>query len=118
MPGQVPVAPVMDAFQFPVGKGEIIFNIHRSFGVMGQFSLGMLPQADFLLVGAQIQIPIQSLLLPVIKPFTAFFGINEKLHFHLFKFAGPENEVAGSNFIPESLADLGNAKRNFYPCRI
>src|SRR5574337_107728 len=32
---------------------------------------------------------------------------------HLFKFSIPENKSSWSNFIPESLANLGNPKRNF-----
>ena len=49
---------------------------------------------------------------PVLKPFKISAGLAEEFKLHLFKFTHTENEVTGSNFVTEALADLCNAERN------
>ena len=59
--------------------------------------------------------PFFARFLPVIVPFHLRAGPNEKLHFHLFKFAHAENELAGHYFVSEGLSNLGNTKGDFHP---
>ena len=39
---------------------------------------------------------------------------DEELEFHLFKLAGPENEVARRDLVAERLTDLGDPKRGLH----
>src|SRR3954454_8271636 len=48
---------------------------------------------------------------PFLVSLFIFSGTNEVLHFHLFKFASPEDEVAGRYFIAKRLSDLRNPER-------
>src|SRR5438045_5508703 len=62
--------------------------------------------------------PVHSLLLPVLEPFHIGARLDEELHLHLLELTRPENEIAGSDLVAESLADLGDPERDFLPCRL
>ena len=58
--------------------------------------------------------PLHTGFLPLLEPFHLGARLHEELHFHLFELAHAEDELTGYNLIAESLAYLGNAKRNLH----
>lgn len=52
--------------------------------------------------------------LPECKPFEVGAGFAEEFELHLFKLADTENEVAGSDLVAETLADLSDTERHFF----
>ena len=63
---------------------------------------------------AQIDVPVQALFTPVLVPLWTFFGWNEELKFHLFKFTRTEDEVSWSDFVSEALTYLRNTKGRLF----
>ncbi len=59
--------------------------------------------------------PLHAPLAPALEPLGVGAGLHEELHLHLLELAGPEDEVAGGDLVPERLADLGDAERNALP---
>ncbi|GIV36493.1 MAG: hypothetical protein KatS3mg032_0872 [Cyclobacteriaceae bacterium] len=102
----------MDAFQFAEAHGKVKLNIAGSVGIVGQVKVVV--KTVVLRAQPQGQVPFQAEFFPVFIPFHFFSGPYKKLHFHLFKLAHTKNKLAGHNFIAESLARLGNAKRYFH----
>ncbi len=55
-------------------------------------------------------IPFQPLLFPVFDPFVILFGMDEKLHLHLFKFTRTKDEIARGDLVSKSLPYLSHPK--------
>src|SRR5215207_3211920 len=69
------------------------------------------PQPELLRPDAELGVPAQPLLHPVLVPLAGVRRGDEELHLHLLELEGPEDEVAGSDLVAEGLADLGDAER-------
>ena len=59
-------------------------------------------------------VPRQTVLLPIVEPFHFRARLAEELHFHLFKFAHTEHELAGYYLVAESLSNLCNTERQLH----
>ena len=71
----------------------------------------VLVKTQVVTIDAEVGVPSNTLVDPVLVPFLIGSGLNKELQFHLLKLAGAENEVPGRDLIAERLADLGNPKR-------
>src|SRR5690606_12645822 len=91
---------------------EAEFNIGCGIGVMSK--LFVIVEAVIVFTEAQGKVPFQALLLPVLKPLKFGAGAHEVLHLHLLKLTHAEDKLTGYNFVTESLADLGNPKRDLH----
>src|SRR4030042_3145442 len=114
MLSQVEIAPVSDALQFRPAHREKILDVIAVLGIVGKIVLAVMAQAKVFLLDTQFGIPLQPLLDQVIKPLLIGSGLNEVLHLHVLKFPGPEDEVAGGDFIAEGLAYLADAQRQLF----
>ncbi|MNC09259.1 hypothetical protein D3C75_568780 [compost metagenome] len=107
---QVIVGAVRNAPQLAPAEGEAVFDVGRRVGVVGKLVVGVVPQTDAVLLDAQGQQPVFAEAAPVGEPFHILAGFAEEFKLHLLELAGPEGEVARSDFVPEALADLADAE--------
>ena len=75
----------------------------------------VLAHAEHVLRDAEVDVPAQALLTPVLEPLGALVGRHEELHLHLLELARTEDEVAGRDLVAERLADLGDPERRLFP---
>src|SRR5690606_21693512 len=67
--------------------------------------------ADMFALETQIVEPLPDILAPGLEQVLPLAFADKILYLHLFELAHAEKEVAGSDLIAESLADLGDAER-------
>src|SRR5690349_22947197 len=67
-------------------------------------------EREMLALHAEVEIPLEAPLAPIVEPLRLGFRVDEELHLHLFELAHAIGEVARANLIAERLADLRNAK--------
>src|SRR5699024_9850853 len=60
---------------------------------------------------AQIDVPLQTVINPVLVPVFILAWLDEEFHLHLLKFTRTEDEVTWGNLIAERLTDIGDAER-------
>ncbi|BDZ46660.1 hypothetical protein GCM10025866_25690 [Naasia aerilata] len=73
----------------------------------------MLVEAQVVRVDAEVDVPAEALVDPVLVPFLVGARLDEELHLHLLELAGAEDEVAGRDLVAEALPDLADAERGF-----
>jgi hypothetical protein len=78
---------------------------------MRQLLLVVGSQPQHVLGDAEVDVPLESLVAPVLVPPVGLGGRHEVLHLHLLELAGAEHEVAGRDLVAERLADLGDPER-------
>ena len=110
MLGEIVVGAVGNAPQLPPVKGEPVLEVGGGLGVEGQLLLGVIPQTQVFLLHPQVHKPLAAVVLPVGEPFQIGAGLHEELQFHLLEFPGPEDEVAGGDFVTEAFPYLGHPK--------
>ena len=79
--------------------------------IVRQLVVVVSPQAQHLRRDAELDVPVEALLAPVLVPLRRLFGRYEELHLHLLELAGPEDPVLRGDLVAEALADLGDAER-------
>ena len=73
----------------------------------------MFAEAELFLVHAEVvHEPVEAVLAPEVVPFQFGARFAEEFQFHLFEFAGTEDEVTRSDFVTERLTDLAHTERN------
>ncbi len=102
----------MDAFQLFETKRELELDVGGGVRVVRQFLV--IVETVVLRRNAQIRMPLQTRLFPVVEPFELLSWFHEELHLHLLELAHTEDELAGHNLVAERLADLRNTKRQFH----
>ena len=110
---EVVVASGVDAFEFFPSEGVGEVDVAGGVGVVGELGVG----GDAELVCWYIEcfgVEVEAFLLPIFEPFFVFTWWYEVLHFHLFKFAHAEDELAGDDFVAEGFACLGDAEGYFF----
>ena len=124
MPRQIPIATVMNTFNFMPSKGKFIFNINRSFCVMGKFIGRMRTKTKIFFFYSPCQIPFHAFFFPILKKARRFIRMNKMLLLHLFKFTHPIRKMPWCYFITKCLTNLPNTKwqrsthRRFHICII
>ena len=109
---EIEIRPVGHAPQLSPAEREQELEVRRRLGVMRQLLLGMVAQAEVLLLHAQRKQPVAAVAAPEREPFEVGSGLAEKFEFHLLKFAGAEREIARRDLVAEALADLADAERD------
>ena len=66
----------------------------------------------FVILKSQLAQPVQTILLPVCKPFQIRIRLTEEFHLHLFELSGTECKVTRCDLVTERLTDLADTKRN------
>ena len=74
----------------------------------------MIAQEDVFFFEADGIKEVDAKFLPIGKPLQILPRHAEKFQFHLFKFTGPEDEIARRDFVAEGFADLADAKGQFF----
>ena len=122
MGSQIEIAPVRDAFQFAVFAGiqkrKRIFHIRRAHRIVRKLIGRVVAENQILAGDAQVDVPLIPPVPPVFVPLAGFIGMAEELHFHLLELAGAKREVPRRDFVAKTLADLGDAERNFHPAAV
>jgi hypothetical protein len=77
---------------------------------MGKLIFGMLTEPEVVLFDAQVGIPVESLLDPVLEPMLIGAGPDEIFYLHLLEFAHAEDEVACGYLVPEGFTHLGDSE--------
>jgi hypothetical protein len=102
----------VDPFDLVPAEGKLVLDIVGCLGIVGQLAGAVLVPAQ--LPGGQPDrvVPGQPPFPPPLEPLLVGAGPDEELHLHLLELAGPEDEVARRDLVPERLADLGDAERD------
>ena len=100
---QVVVAAIGNTLQLRPAHGEVVIYVVAFPGVVGQFCIAVGAQAEVFFTDAEVQVPLLSLLEPVIEPLIRRLRPDKILDFHLLELATAEDEVAGGDFIAEGL---------------
>ena len=110
---QVVVRTAGDTPEFAPTEREFVFDVGGTVGVVRKFFLGMFAEAELFLVHAEVvHEPVEAVLAPEVVPVKFGARFAEEFKFHLFKFAGTEDEVTRSDFVTEALTDLTDTERN------
>ena len=92
-------------------EAELVLDVDGAIGVVRQLLLRMLVEPQVLRVDAQVDIPLQAGVDPVLMPLAGGVGFDEELHLHLLELAGAEDESCPGDLVAEALADLADAER-------
>ena len=109
---QVEVCTGVDTFHFFETEWHQELDICCSISIVSQFIVVVIAVAG--ITEAQRFMPFQTNLLPFLEPFKLIAWTHEELHFHLLELAHAEDELAGYDFVTESLTNLGDTERNLH----
>ena len=113
---QVEVAAVSDAFQLAelarLKERIRVFDVRRAGGIVRQFRLFVIAQAQTVARQPHFQIPFVTAIAPEFVPLSGLFRRAEEFNFHLLEFAGTEREVSRSDFVAERFPNLTDAERD------
>ena len=110
---QVVVRTACDTPEFAPTEREFVFDVGGTVGVVRKFFLGMFAEAELFLVHAEVvHEPVEAVLAPEVVPVKFGARFAEEFEFHLFEFAGTEDEVTRSDFVTERLTDLTDTERD------
>ena len=115
MAREVVVRSVRNAPELAPAEGEAELEIGRRLRIEGKLLFLVVARAEHILAHAELFQPLDALLLPVREPLEVRVRLAEELELHLLKLAGAEGKVARCDLVPEGLADLADAERNFLP---
>ena len=98
-------------------KGKEVLDVERGLRVVGQLVGAVLVEAKPLRGHAQAADPLHAAPLPRLEPLRVGARLDEVLHLHLLELPHPEDEVAGSDLVPERLPYLCDPEGDFLPRR-
>src|SRR5690606_40412745 len=96
--GEVEVGAVRDALKLaPLAtcEPEAVLDVGGLLRVVRQLFLRMVVEPEVVALDAEVDVPVEASLHPVLLPLVVGAGLNEELHFHLLELARAEDEVAG-----------------------
>ena len=112
MVAQIEIRARVDALDLLEPEREVVFDVRRGVGVVGQFVVVVI--TVMVITEAQRLVPFQASSLPTLEPVKLCTRLHKELHFHLLELAHTEDELAGYNFVTESLTNLGDTERNLH----
>ena len=112
MAAQVEVRARVDALDLLEPEREVVFDVRRGVGVVGQFIVVV--EAVVIVAEAQRTVPGHAGVLPLVPPLHFGSGAHEELHLHLLELAHAEDELTGDDLVAERLADLRDTERQFH----
>ncbi len=108
---EIEVRAVGDPLQLAPAPRELELHVGRGHRVVRQLVSGVRAQAQHVLGDAEVDVPLEPLVAPVVKPPGRLVRRDEVLHLHLLELPGAEHEVAGGDLVAKGLADLGDPER-------
>ncbi len=111
---EIVIGSVCDAFELFGAEREGIEKVIGTLGVEGSVFFGDIEYGDLASGDTDRFVPGKAVGEPLIEPFFPICGGDKKFNFHLFEFAGSEGEVAGVDFVTESLSNLGDSEGEFF----
>ena len=108
---QVEVATVGDPLELTPAPREHKLDVGGARRIMRQLVFIMIAHHQQRFRNTQVDVPLVTLVTPVLVPLLGLVGRNEELHLHLFELAGAEDKVAGCDLVAEALTDLGDTER-------
>ena len=111
---EIVIGAVRNAFELFGAKWKGIEKVVGALGVEGSVFFRDIEDGDFVAGDADRFVPGKAVGEPLIEPFFPICGGDKKFNLHLFKFPGSEGEVAGVDFVTESLSDLGDSEGEFF----
>ena len=112
MLGQVKISTAVNTFYFLETERHQELDVCSSIGVVCQFVVVV--ETVMVVAEAQRLVPFQTSSLPGLEPVKLRTRLHEELHFHLLELAHAEDELAGYDFVTESLTNLGDTERNLH----
>ena len=112
MLGQVEICTAVNTLYFLETERHQELNVCSSISVVGQFVVVVI--TVMVITEAQRLVPFQASSLPTLEPVKLCTRLHKELHFHLLELAHTEDELAGYNFVTESLTNLGDTERNLH----
>jgi hypothetical protein len=109
--GQVVVPAVGDPLQLVPPPREEELDVRGAGRVVAELVGVVGPQPQLVLGDAEVEVPAEALLAPVLVPLLGLGRRHEVLHLHLLELAGAEHEVLRRDLVAERLADLGDPER-------
>ena len=91
---------------------EVVLDVRGGIGIVGQ--LLVVVETVVVVAEAQGAVPGHAGLLPTVPPLHLGARAHEELHLHLLELAHAEDELAGYDFVTESLTNLGDTERNLH----
>src|ERR1044072_3229938 len=113
MVGKMVIPAIGQAVKLFFAKWKIEFEVYGALGIVRAVRFGNLELRDFCLIDADRGNKGFDLILPELEGVFPGIGPDEIFDFHLLDLAQTEEEVARSDLIAESFADLGDAERHF-----
>ena len=110
MGGQVEIGAAGHAPQLAPAEGEHELKVGGGVGVVAELLGVVVPQAQVLILHAQLQQPLVAEILPVGEPLQLGARLTEELQLHLLELPGAEGEVARGDLIAEGFAHLAHAE--------
>src|SRR5699024_6229981 len=103
----------------PLGtcEAEGVFHVHGALGVVRELFLWVLVQTQVVWIHAQIDVPLQAVINPVLVPLLILAWLDEEFHLHLLKLTSTQEQVTRGDLIAESLTSIGDAKRSLHARR-
>lgn len=114
---EIVIGAVSNAPELSPAEREFEFEVRSCVGIETEFFFVVVAQLEFVFVHAEVEEPLFAEILPIREPLEVSAGFAEKFELHLFELAGTESEVAGSDLVAETLADLTYAERHFHARR-
>src|SRR5712692_9786673 len=111
---EVPILPPVDAFPFLPAEHRLVFDVEGLFGIVGKLIRPVCTEAQAIFVVDEVLVPVETELLPVVKPLLHFAGMHKKLQVPLLELAQTEQEVPRCNLVTEGFTDLADAEGNLH----
>src|SRR6266513_2322823 len=118
MAREVEVRAIVNALELLPAERELVLDVVRVLGVMGELFLGMLVKAQLLGPDAQAPQPLHALRPPEPEPLEVRAGLHEEWHLRLLELARAEDEVPRRDLIAERLPDLRDTERHLLSRRL
>src|SRR5207237_1378505 len=96
---QIEISSRMNSFKLLESEWKLKFDVTGSVCIMSKLQVIMKTMLAFW--ESKSKMPLHPGLFPFVVPVHFSSGLHEKLHFHLFEFAHPENKLSCNNFIAE-----------------
>src|SRR5262245_41155990 len=115
---QVEIAAVCDSLELAElarrEERERVLDVGGTGRVVAELVLVMLAQAKHIACQAEVRVPLEAQVAPVLVPLARCIRMAEELDLHLLELARAERELLWRDFVAEALAHLGDAERDLH----
>lgn len=116
MRGQIIIGPVRDSPELSPSERESVLDVRRGCRIERELVGPMIPEAEILVAQSdRVGQESHAVFLPFRMPFDIGPRLTEEFDLHLLEFPRPEDEIPGSDLIPEGFSHLRDAEGDFLP---